>query len=241
MIRSTAKVRTKMKVHSLYRNVRAKALGVCEALTAVEKVRCERATYTIDEIVTHFTTYRLFPFEADIQKDPRRHVKLLYADYCTLRDETAVGARADEIFAADYKRAFPKKRAGTKDWQAKKIETRGKAIEIARRELREGLERELGRARRTFAERAPDLDKLEGKARGLERLAGWGDLVAALASLDFVGGEARDAERCRAVIARWADAPTRLRQAAETARKTAEHRRREWAELEAEAKGALES
>lgn len=150
-------------------------------------------------------------------------------------DAGAAEARADQIFAFDYKRSFPGKRAGTKHWREKKAETRDKAIEIARREQREEVERQLARARRAFVDRAPDLDKMAARAAESDRLADWADLVAAITSLDFVGTEARDAERARAVVARWADAPARLRKTAETARKTAEYRRREWAELEAEA------
>lgn len=93
-----------MKVHDLYRSVRVKALEVCEALTAVEKVRgMSGPSATIDEIVTHFTTYRLFPFEVDIQKDTRRHVKLLYADYCTLRDELIKLLQTDVSVASQVK------------------------------------------------------------------------------------------------------------------------------------------
>lgn len=101
-----------MKVHDLYRSVRVKALEVCEALTAVEKVRgMSGPSATIDEIVTHFTTYRLFPFEVDIQKDTRRHVKLLYADYCTLRDELIKLLQTDVSVASQDDRAAMSRRA----------------------------------------------------------------------------------------------------------------------------------
>ena len=158
-----------------------------------------------------------------------------------LGDEAEIGRRADVLFAADYKLAFPGKRAGTKHFHVKKAETRAKAIGLVRSELRRLLEAELATARREFAGRAEELARLDGRAVSCELRAGVGDLVAALATLEYAGAEAELADRLRAVVARWNDAPSRLRRTAEAARNLATVRREDWKNTEAEAVAAIEA
>lgn len=77
-----------MKVHVLYKQVWDKAEEVQDALHAVMCAWLGKADRNgIGGIVEYFTHKREYACEYDLRKDTRRHVKLLYADYCTLRDE----------------------------------------------------------------------------------------------------------------------------------------------------------
>lgn len=77
-----------MKVYALYKQVWDKAVEVQEALHAIRAAWTgSKVCYKPEEIIEYFSTRRQYAFEAELQKDTRRHVKLLYADYCTLRDE----------------------------------------------------------------------------------------------------------------------------------------------------------
>lgn len=71
-----------MKAYEVYRQIQNKAMEVQEALHAVSKSR-----WSVDYLVDYFSTHSMLAAESDIRQDTRRHVKLLYTDYCGLRDE----------------------------------------------------------------------------------------------------------------------------------------------------------
>ena len=78
-----------MKAHEVYRRIQEKAVEVGEALSAILAIRGHKEfRWTPDDLI-NFLSHDggLVAVEADIEKDNRRHVKVLYKDYCALRDE----------------------------------------------------------------------------------------------------------------------------------------------------------
>lgn len=78
-----------MKAHEVYRQIREKSVEVGEALSAIVALRGHaELRWTPDDLVDFLShDGGLVAVEADIEKDNRRHVKVLYKDYCALRDE----------------------------------------------------------------------------------------------------------------------------------------------------------
>ena len=77
-----------MKAHEVYRQIREKAEEVKEAIHAILAIRGDKSRWTADDLIDLLShDSGLLVVEADIEKDNRRHVKVLYKDYCALRDE----------------------------------------------------------------------------------------------------------------------------------------------------------
>lgn len=77
-----------MKAHEVYRQIREKAEEVKEAIHAILAIRGDKSRWTADDLIDLLSRDSgLLLVEADIEKDNRRHVKVLYKDYCALRDE----------------------------------------------------------------------------------------------------------------------------------------------------------
>lgn len=79
-----------MLAREIYKQIRNKAEEVKDAIHAVYVARTERRkepTWDAEALIEYFSVYNELSQEADIRKDERRHVKVLYADYCGLRDE----------------------------------------------------------------------------------------------------------------------------------------------------------
>ena len=79
-----------MLAREIYKQIHSKAEEVKDAIHAVYVARTERRkepTWSAEDLVEYFSIYNEISSEADIRKDERRHVKVLYADYCELRDE----------------------------------------------------------------------------------------------------------------------------------------------------------
>lgn len=76
-----------MLAREIYKQIRNKAEEVKDAIHAVYVVRSHKPTWNAEALIEYFSVYDELPQEADIRKDDRRHVKVLYADYCGLRDE----------------------------------------------------------------------------------------------------------------------------------------------------------
>ena len=77
-----------MKAHEVYRQIREKAEEVKEAIHAILAIRGDKSRWTADDLIDLLSHDSGLPLvEADIEKDNRRHVKVLYKDYCALRDE----------------------------------------------------------------------------------------------------------------------------------------------------------
>jgi hypothetical protein len=76
-----------MKAHEVYRQIRSKADEVKEAIHAVLTVHGSKDRWTADDLIDYFRIYSCLAAEAEIQKDGRRHVRVLFEDYCKLRDE----------------------------------------------------------------------------------------------------------------------------------------------------------
>lgn len=76
-----------MKAYEIYRAIQNKAVEVQEALHAVSSVHGDKSRWSADDLVDYFSTHSMLGAESDIRQDTRRHVKVLYADYCGLRDE----------------------------------------------------------------------------------------------------------------------------------------------------------
>lgn len=76
-----------MKAYEVYRQIRSKADEVKEAIHAVLTVRGSKDRWTADDLIDYFRIYSCLAAEAEIQKDGRRHVRVLFEDYCKLRDE----------------------------------------------------------------------------------------------------------------------------------------------------------
>ncbi len=75
-----------MLAREIYKQIRNKAEEVKAAINAVYVARSQ-PTWNAEALIEYFIVYDELPQEADIRKDDRRHVKVLYADYCGLRDE----------------------------------------------------------------------------------------------------------------------------------------------------------
>ena len=82
-------MRTKTKVHVLYKQVWDKATEVSEAINGLARLldQYRAFTYTTEKVLENPRGLSAHAFDYDCRQDTRRHVKLLYADYCTLRDE----------------------------------------------------------------------------------------------------------------------------------------------------------
>jgi hypothetical protein len=77
-----------MKAHEVYRQIREKAEEVKEAIHAILAIRGDKSRWTADDLIDLLSRNSgLLAVEADIERDNRRHVKVLYKDYCALRDE----------------------------------------------------------------------------------------------------------------------------------------------------------
>lgn len=76
-----------MLARDIYKQICNKAEEVKEAIHAVLAARGEEPEWNADTLIEYFSVYTVLSQEADIQKDKRRHIKVLYADYCGLRDE----------------------------------------------------------------------------------------------------------------------------------------------------------
>lgn len=92
-----------MKAHEVYRAIQNKAVEVQEALHAVSSVHGDKSRWSADDLVDYFSTQRILAAESDIRQDPRRHVKVLYADYCDLRDELIELLQSDMIAVSQVK------------------------------------------------------------------------------------------------------------------------------------------
>ncbi len=76
-----------MLAREIYKQIHNKAEEVKSAIHAVYVLRGYKTTWTTEALIEYFSVYIEISQEADIRKDDRRHVKVLYADYCGLRDE----------------------------------------------------------------------------------------------------------------------------------------------------------
>jgi hypothetical protein len=79
-----------MLAREIYKQIHSKAEEVKDAIHAVYVARTERRkepTWRAEDLIEYFSIYNEISSEADIRKDERRHVKVLCADYCGLRDE----------------------------------------------------------------------------------------------------------------------------------------------------------
>lgn len=80
-----------MQVHALYKQVWDKATEVSEVINGLARLldqyAASRFTYTAEKVLENPKGLSACAFDYDCRTDTRRHVKLLYADYCTLRDE----------------------------------------------------------------------------------------------------------------------------------------------------------
>lgn len=77
-----------MKAHEVYRQIREKAEEVKEAIHAILSIRGDKSRWTADDLIDLLSRDSgLLVVEADIERDNRRHVKVLYKDYCALRNE----------------------------------------------------------------------------------------------------------------------------------------------------------
>ena len=76
-----------MKAHEVYRQIREKAEEVKEAIHAILSIRGDKSRWTADDLIDLLSRDSGLLVEADIERDNRRHIKVLYKDYCALRDE----------------------------------------------------------------------------------------------------------------------------------------------------------
>ena len=77
-----------MKAHEVYRQIQEKAEEVKEAIHAILAIRGDKSRWTADDLIDLLSRDSgLLVVEADIERDNRRHVRVLYKDYCALRDE----------------------------------------------------------------------------------------------------------------------------------------------------------
>ena len=76
-----------MLAREIYRQIHNKAEEVKNAIHAVYVARNHKPLWNAEALIEYFSVYIELSQEADIRKDDRRHVKVLYADYCGLRDE----------------------------------------------------------------------------------------------------------------------------------------------------------
>ncbi len=78
-----------MKGYKVYRQIWDKAEEVRGALSALWAVRGQKDPHwSSNDLIDFFSRDGgLSAVEADIKKDTRRHVGVLYRDYCGLRDE----------------------------------------------------------------------------------------------------------------------------------------------------------
>ena len=76
-----------MLAREIYRQIHNKAEEVKNAIHAVYVARNHKLLWNAEVLIEYFSVYIELSQEADIRKDDRRHVKVLYADYCGLRDE----------------------------------------------------------------------------------------------------------------------------------------------------------
>ena len=76
-----------MLAREIYKQIHNKAEEVKDAIHAVYVARGHKPTCNAEALIKYFSVYNELRQEADISKDERRHVKVLYADYCGLRDE----------------------------------------------------------------------------------------------------------------------------------------------------------
>ena len=76
-----------MLAREIYKQIRNKAEEVKDAIHAVYVTRSHKPTWNAEALIEYFSAYNELSQEAEIRKDERRHVKVLYADYCGLRDE----------------------------------------------------------------------------------------------------------------------------------------------------------
>ena len=76
-----------MLARDIYKQIRNKAEEVKDAIHAITEARGEDTRWSADWLIDHFSECSVLVQEAKIQKDTRRHIKVLYADYCGLRDE----------------------------------------------------------------------------------------------------------------------------------------------------------
>ena len=76
-----------MLARDIYKQIRNKAEEVKEAIHAITEARGENTRWSADGLIDYFSERLVLEQEANIQKDTRRHIKVLYTDYCGLRDE----------------------------------------------------------------------------------------------------------------------------------------------------------
>ena len=76
-----------MLAREIYRQIHNKAEEVKNAIHAVYATHNHKPLWNAEALIEYFSVYIELSQEADIRKDDRRHVKVLYADYCGLRDE----------------------------------------------------------------------------------------------------------------------------------------------------------
>jgi len=79
-----------MLAREICKQIRNKAEEVKDAIHAVYVARNERRKepkWTAETLIEYFSVYNELLLEAEIRKDNRRHVKVLYHDYCFLRDQ----------------------------------------------------------------------------------------------------------------------------------------------------------
>lgn len=82
-----------MLAREIYKQIHSKAEEVKDAIHAVYVARTERRkepTWRAEDLIEYFSIYNEISSEAHIRKDERRHVKVLYADYCGLRVAEAI-------------------------------------------------------------------------------------------------------------------------------------------------------
>lgn len=96
-----------MKVHTLYKQVWDKATEVSEVINGLARLldqyAASRFTYTAEKVLENPEGLSACAFDYDCRTDTRRHVKLLYADYCTLRDELIKLLQTDVSVASQVK------------------------------------------------------------------------------------------------------------------------------------------
>ena len=97
-----------MKAHEVYRQIREKAEEVKEAIHAILAIRGDKSRWTADDLIDLLSHDSGLPLvEADIEKDNRRHVKVLYKDYCALRDEL-IALLTVEVMPSDIPSTEPR-------------------------------------------------------------------------------------------------------------------------------------
>ncbi len=87
-----------MKAAYLYREIKVKAEQVEDAWNSLIRLRSGHTNAEFsswDAVIDEMESHDLRQREKEAEKEPRRAVKLLYTDYCMLRDELRALLKAE--------------------------------------------------------------------------------------------------------------------------------------------------